>query len=51
MDTSNKVTRREFISSTAKTAAAVAVAPYVLTSHAAGKLAAGFWDHWVSGAN
>jgi ABC-type glycerol-3-phosphate transport system substrate-binding protein len=26
-------------------------APFVRTAHAAGKLAVGFWDHWVPGAN
>jgi ABC-type glycerol-3-phosphate transport system substrate-binding protein len=26
-------------------------APFVRTAHAAGKLAIGFWDHWVPGAN
>ena len=25
--------------------------PYVRGAHAAGKLAIGFWDHWVPGAN
>jgi ABC-type glycerol-3-phosphate transport system substrate-binding protein len=39
--------RRRFIGATA----AVAAAPYVRTSRAAGSLAVGFWDHWVPGAN
>jgi ABC-type glycerol-3-phosphate transport system substrate-binding protein len=39
--------RRRFLT----TAAAAAVAPHVRTSHAAGSLAVGFWDHWVPGAN
>jgi len=43
--------RRRFIGSTAAASAAAIVAPYVRTSHAAGTLAVGFWDHWVPGAN
>ena len=39
--------RRRFLAA----AAAALVAPYVRTSHAAGSLAVGFWDHWVPGAN
>jgi ABC-type glycerol-3-phosphate transport system substrate-binding protein len=39
--------RRRFLTA----AAAAAAAPYVRTSHAAGSLAVGFWDHWVPGAN
>ena len=39
--------RRRFLT----TAVAAAVAPHVCTSHAAGSLAVGFWDHWVPGAN
>ena len=39
--------RRRFLS----TSAAAVAAPYVRTSHAAGSLAVGFWDHWVPGAN
>jgi ABC-type glycerol-3-phosphate transport system substrate-binding protein len=45
--TSTKFDRRRFL---AASAAAVA-APYVRTSHAAGALSVGFWDHWVPGAN
>ena len=45
--TSKRFDRRRFL---AASAAAVA-APYVHTSHAAGKLTVGFWDHWVPGAN
>ena len=26
-------------------------APFVYGAYAAGKLAVGFWDHWVPGAN
>ena len=42
-----KFNRRRFLA----TAAAAAVAPHIRTSHAAGSLAVGFWDHWVPGAN
>jgi ABC-type glycerol-3-phosphate transport system substrate-binding protein len=45
--TSTRLDRRRFL---AASAAAVA-APYVRTSHAAGRLTVGFWDHWVPGAN
>ena len=31
--------------------AALITAPYVRGAYAAGKLAIGFWDHWVPGAN
>jgi len=46
----SKVGRRSFL----KTGAAASVAlafPYIRTSHAAGALTIGFWDHWVPGAN
>lgn len=45
--TSNSFNRRRFLGASA----AVAVVPYIRTSHAAGSLAVGFWDHWVPGAN
>src|ERR1700675_1058936 len=41
------IDRRRFLSASA----AALAAPYVRTSHAAGSLAVGFWDHWVPGAN
>ncbi len=44
---STRCNRRRFLAASA----AVAVAPYIRTSHAAGSLAVGFWDHWVPGAN
>src|SRR5215510_10821512 len=44
---SSGCTRRRFMA----TAAAVAIAPHVRTSRAAGSLSVGFWDHWVPGAN
>src|SRR5258707_12578220 len=43
--------RRRFTSTPAAAAAHTAVGPYIRTSHAAGKLEVGFWDHWVPGAN
>jgi hypothetical protein len=49
---SSRVTRRTFLKSTAVAGASVAATgPWVSTSHAAGKLALGLWDHWVPGAN
>lgn len=39
--------RRRFLA----TSVAALAAPYVRTSHAAGSLKVGFWDHWVPGAN
>jgi ABC-type glycerol-3-phosphate transport system substrate-binding protein len=45
---SRKFTRRRFIGSAA---AVTLAAPYLRTSHAAGSLSVGFWDHWVPGAN
>jgi ABC-type glycerol-3-phosphate transport system substrate-binding protein len=44
------VTRRRLLTTTAASAALVA-APFVRGAYAAGKLAVGFWDHWVPGAN
>jgi ABC-type glycerol-3-phosphate transport system substrate-binding protein len=44
---SSAFNRRRFL----KSAAVAIVAPHVRTSHAAGSLAVGFWDHWVPGAN
>jgi ABC-type glycerol-3-phosphate transport system substrate-binding protein len=46
-----KFTRRRFLKTTAAASAAVGLASYVRTSHAAGKLEVGFWDHWVPGGN
>lgn len=48
---SKNFTRRRFLKTTAAASATAAVAPYIRTSHAAGKLEVGFWDHWVPGAN
>ena len=46
-----KFDRRRFLATTAAASAATVVAPFVRTSHAAGTLSVGFWDHWVPGAN
>ena len=45
--TFNSLDRRRFLAKSA----AISVAPFVRTSHAAGSLNVGFWDHWVPGAN
>jgi ABC-type glycerol-3-phosphate transport system substrate-binding protein len=42
------LTRRTLLTTVATTALA---APFVHGAYAAGKLAVGFWDHWVPGAN
>ena len=47
----NKLTRRQFVATTAAASATMIAAPFVRTAHAAGKLSIGFWDHWVPGAN
>jgi ABC-type glycerol-3-phosphate transport system substrate-binding protein len=48
----SRMTRRTFLMGTAlATTSATASGPWVSTSHAAGKLALGLWDHWVPGAN
>jgi hypothetical protein len=46
----SSLSRRKFARATAAAAAGVA-AFNVRGAHAAGKLAVGFWDHWVPGAN
>ena len=46
-----RVSRRQFVTSTAALSTALIAAPYVATAQSAGKLAVGFWDHWVPGAN
>ncbi len=46
-----KLTRRQFVTATAMSSAALITAPYVRGAYAAGKLSIGFWDHWVPGAN
>ncbi|MBH5397129.1 extracellular solute-binding protein [Bradyrhizobium sp. CNPSo 4010] len=46
-----KLTRRQFVATTAMSSAALITAPYVRGAYAAGKLSIGFWDHWVPGAN
>jgi ABC-type glycerol-3-phosphate transport system substrate-binding protein len=42
--------RRKFLKTTAAASAALAF-PYIRTSHAAGNITIGFWDHWVPKAN
>src|SRR5438105_12447313 len=44
----SRLTRRTLLQTAATTALA---APFVHGAYAAGKLAVGFWDHWVPGAN
>jgi len=46
----NTLTRRRMLKTAALASSALAV-PFVRGAHAAGKLACGFWDHWVPGAN
>ena len=46
----SRLTRRRFLATTAAASAAIAM-PHVSHSQAGGKLAVGFWDHWVPGAN
>jgi ABC-type glycerol-3-phosphate transport system substrate-binding protein len=48
---SRKLSRRQFVTATAVSSAALVAAPYVRGAYAAGKLSIGFWDHWVPGAN
>ena len=48
---SRKLSRRQFVTATAMSSAALITAPYVRGAYAAGKLSIGFWDHWVPGAN
>jgi ABC-type glycerol-3-phosphate transport system substrate-binding protein len=51
MKSKRAFTRRQFLKTAALSTAAIAGAPYVKTSHSAGKLSIGVWDHWVPGAN
>ena len=46
-----KFSRRKFLAVTGAATGASLLTPYVRTSHAAGALSVGFWDHWVPGAN
>jgi ABC-type glycerol-3-phosphate transport system substrate-binding protein len=48
---SRKLSRRQFVTATTISSAALITAPYVRGAYAAGKLSVGFWDHWVPGAN
>ena len=49
--TASQLTRRQLLKTAAVGGAFLAGAPFVRTSHAAGKLTIGIWDHWVPGAN
>src|SRR5216684_2720787 len=49
--TRSALSRRKFLGQTALATSALIAAPYVRGAYAAGKLAVGFWDHWVPGAN
>jgi len=46
-----KITRRQFLATTAAATVAMSVGPWVKTSHSAGKLSVFLWDHWIPGAN
>src|ERR1700753_1991507 len=48
---SRRLSRRQFVTATAMSSAALITAPYVRGAYAAGKLSIGFWDHWVPNAN
>ena len=43
--------RRTFLKYAAGAGAFSLAAPYVKTSHSAGSLSLGIWDHWVPGVN
>ena len=43
--------RRQFLKTAAAAGAVTFAAPYVKTSHSAGKLSMGVWDHWIPGTN
>ncbi|HXZ02249.1 MAG TPA: ABC transporter substrate-binding protein [Stellaceae bacterium] len=45
------VSRRKFLKRAALATTAAVAAPYMRTSHSAGRLTLGCWDHWVPGAN
>jgi ABC-type glycerol-3-phosphate transport system substrate-binding protein len=46
-----RLSRRQFVATTAAASAAVIAKPFVRTAGAAGSLSVGLWDHWVPGAN
>ena len=47
----SRITRRTALKQAAAATASVLAAPYVRGAHAAGRITAGFWDHWVPDAN
>ena len=49
--TASQFNRRRFLKASAAASAAAVAAPYIRTSHAAGSLSVGFWQHVVPGAN
>ena len=46
-----RISRRQFMATSAASAIGTIAAPHVSHSQAAGKLNVAFWDHWVPGAN
>jgi ABC-type glycerol-3-phosphate transport system substrate-binding protein len=46
-----KITRRQFVGTTAAASASLVAAPFVHTVGAAGSLSLALWDHWVPGGN
>src|SRR5205085_8860250 len=48
---SRRLSRRRFVAVSTISSAALIAAPFVRGAHAAGKLAIGFWDHFVPSAN
>jgi ABC-type glycerol-3-phosphate transport system substrate-binding protein len=47
----SKLTRRQFAATGAAASATLLAAPFIRGARAAGKLAIGFWDHWVPNSN
>jgi ABC-type glycerol-3-phosphate transport system substrate-binding protein len=47
----SRIARRRLAAGTLAASAALVAAPFVRGAHSAGKLAVGFWDHWVPNAN
>ena len=47
----HKLSRRQFVGTTAAVSASFVAAPFVHTAGAAGSLSLALWDHWVPGAN
>ena len=47
----NKHTRRKFLQGSTAVGLTTFVSPYIKTSHSAGKLKMGMWDHFIPGTN